>query len=310
MIVCGYEIQAGEKKHIKIPVLQAEAMEGICICGKNQGKTLVITAGVHGCEYVGIEAAKRMAEFLEPMELAGNVILIPLVNRCGFFDGRKQVVPEDEKNLNRVFPGKSNGTISERIAYTMEEYIYPCADFLIDLHSGDSNEDLIPLVFYPTKGEKAVNDKALQAAKVLSVPYRVSSQAKNGLYSWAVQKGIPSLLIERGSGGLWSENEVERCMEDMHRIMAFLGIKQGSYEKTSQADIKEAVYEDAVSDGFWYPSITAGKRVCCGEKFGVFEAYADGKRTELCAKFDGVVLYHTTALGVRAGEALAAYGKI
>ena len=53
MIVCGYEIQAGEKKHIKIPVLQAEAMEGICICGKNQGKTLVITAGVHGCEYVG-----------------------------------------------------------------------------------------------------------------------------------------------------------------------------------------------------------------------------------------------------------------
>lgn len=192
----------------------------------------------------------------------------------------------------------------------MEEYIYPCADFLIDLHSGDSNEDLIPLVFYPTKGEKAVNDKALQAAKVLSVPYRVSSQAKNGLYSWAVQKGIPSLLIERGSGGLWSENEVERCMEDMHRIMAFLGIKQGSYEKTSQADIKEAVYEEAVSDGFWYPSITAGKRVCCGEKFGVFEAYADGKRTELCAKFDGVVLYHTTALGVRAGEALAAYGKI
>ena len=106
MIVCGYEIQAGEKKHIKIPVLQAEAMEGICICGKNQGKTLVITAGVHGCEYVGIEAAKRMAEFLAPMELAGNVILIPLVNRCGFFDGRKQVVPEDEKNLNKGFPWK------------------------------------------------------------------------------------------------------------------------------------------------------------------------------------------------------------
>lgn len=309
MIVCGYEIQEGEKKNIKIPVLQAEAMEGICICGKNQGKTLVITAGVHGCEYVGIEAAKRMAGLLDPMELAGNVILIPLVNIDGFFDGRKQVVPEDGKNLNRVFPGKPDGTISERIAYAMEQYIYPCADFLIDLHSGDSNEALIPLVFYPTKGEKEINDKALQAAKVLSVPYRVSSQAKNGLYSWAVQKGIPSLLIERGAGGLWSENEVEMCMEDMHRIMAFLGIKQGSYEMIPQTDIKEAVYEEAVSDGFWYPSITAGKRVCCGEKLGFFESYADGKRTELRAKFDGVVLYHTTALGVRTGESLVAYGK-
>lgn len=310
MIVCGYEIQAGEKKNIKIPVLQGEVIEGTCICGKNQGKTLIITAGVHGCEYVGIEAAKRMSEILDPMELSGNVILIPLVNKNGFFDGRKQVVPDDEKNLNRVFPGKPNGTISERIAYAIEQYIYPCADFLIDLHSGDSNEDLIPLVFYPTKGEKEVNDKAVQAAKELSVPYRVSSQAKNGLYSWAVQKGVPSLLIERGAGGLWSENEVEMCIEDMHRIMAFLGIKQGSYEKISQIDIKEAIYEEAVSAGFWYPSITVGKRICCGEKLGVFEVYADGKRKELRAKFDGVVLYHTTALGVRAGEALAAYGKI
>ena len=80
MIVCGYEIQAGEKKYIKIPVLQAEAMEGICICGKNQGKTLVITAGVHGCEYVGIEAAKRMAEFLDPMELAVLISTALVVN--------------------------------------------------------------------------------------------------------------------------------------------------------------------------------------------------------------------------------------
>ena len=310
MIVCGYETRAGEKKNIKIPVLQAEAMEGICICGKNQGKTLVITAGVHGCEYVGIEAAKRMAELLDPMELAGNVILIPLVNIDGFLDGRKQVVPEDGKNLNRVFPGKPDGTISERIAYAMERYIYPCADFLLDLHSGDSNETLIPLVFYPTKGEKEINDKALQAAKVLSVPYRVSSQAKNGLYSWAVQKGIPSLLIERGSGGLWSENEVKMCMEDMCRIMAFLKIKEASYEQIPQTDIKEAVYEEAVSDGFWYPAITVGKRVCCGEKLGVFESFPVGERMEISAKFDGVVMYHTTALGVREGEALAAYGKI
>lgn len=310
MIVCGYKIEAGEKKSIKIPVPQAEALDGICICGKKQGKTLVITAGVHGCEYVGIEAAKRMSEMLDPMELSGNVILIPLMNRGGFFDGRKQVVPEDGENLNRAFPGRPDGTVSSRIAYVMERQIYPYADFLIDLHSGDSSEDLIPLVFYPTKGEPAVNDSALQAAKALSVSYRVSSQAKNGLYSWAVQKQIPSLLLERGAGGLWSETEIEACMNDMLRIMAFLGIKEASYEEIPQTDIKEAVYEEAASDGFWYPCTTAGKKVCRKEKLGVFEAWPEGKRTELLAEFDGVVLYHTTALGVRAGEALIAYGKI
>ena len=310
MIVCGYEIQAGEKKNIKIPVLQAEAMEGICICGKNQGKTLIITAGVHGCEYVGIETAKRMSEILEPMELSGNVILIPLVNKNGFFDGRKQVVPEDGKNINRAFPGKPDGTISERIAYAIEQYIYPCADFLIDLHSGDSNEDLMPLVFYPSRGEKEVNEKALQAAKKLLVSYRVRSQAKNGLYSWAVQKGVPSLLIERGRGGLWSENEVEACMSDIYRIMAVLGIKEASFEKTPQIDIKEAIYEEAAASGFWYPYTKAGKMIYKNEKLGVFETYPEGKRIDIIAEFDGVVLYQTTSLGAKLGDTLIAYGKL
>lgn len=72
---------------------------------KNQGKTLVITAGVHGCEYVGIEAAKRMAEFLEPMELAGNVILIPLVNRCGFLTAESRWFRRMKK-FKQGFPWK------------------------------------------------------------------------------------------------------------------------------------------------------------------------------------------------------------
>ena len=197
MIFCGYEGKPGEKAWVEIPVPDAKPIDAMLCCGMQEGKTLIVTAGVHGCEYVGMgEEARRLAEELDPAQICGNVILLPLVNAEGF-QGAKQVVPEDNENLNRVFPGEKGGTLSRRIAYAVESSLYPCGDFLIDLHSGDCNESLFPLVFFPSAGKKEVNDRALEAAKWLSVPYRVKSVAKNGLYSWAVQKELPSLLIER-----------------------------------------------------------------------------------------------------------------
>lgn len=309
MRVCGYDIMPGQKKNIKIPVPQAESIDLIVICGKNPGKTLVITAGVHGCEYVGIEAAKRLSEIIDPSELKGNIILIPLLNTNGFFEGRKQVVPEDGENLNRVFPGKMDGTISSRIAYAIEKNIYPYADFLVDLHSGDCNESLQPLVFCPDAGRQDINELALEGAKTLSVPYRVKSKSKNGLYSWAVQQKIPALLIERGANGIWSEDEVVACMNDIFRIMSFLKMKETEYEKIPQIEINEAVYEEAEGNGFWYPSVTVGERVCCGDKLGCFQTYPEKKIVDIRAKLDGFILYYTTSLGVKSGESLIAYGK-
>ena len=309
MIFCGYDIQPGQKKNIKIPVPQAEAMDAIFVCGKDVGKTLVITAGVHGCEYVGIEAAKRLSEVIDPLELRGNIILIPLLNINGFFQGSKQVIPEDNENLNRAFPGKADGTLSSRIAYAIETNIYPYADFLIDLHSGDSNESLLPLVFYPGAGNQSVNEQAIEGAKELSVPYRVKSSSKNGLYSWAVQKQIPALLIERGANGLWSEQEVEDCMNDIFRIMSFLGIRQEQYKNIDQIEITEAIYEEAETNGYWYPNITAGEKVYSGDRLGYFQTYPDKKLIDIRAKFDGLVLYYTTSLGVKSGDSLVAYGR-
>lgn len=310
MIFCGYEGKPGEKAWVEIPVPDAKPIDAMLCCGMQEGKTLIVTAGVHGCEYVGIEAVRRLAEELDPAQMCGNVILLPLVNAEGFFQGAKQVVPEDNENLNRVFPGEKGGTLSRRIAYAVESSLYPCGDFLIDLHSGDCNESLFPLVFFPSAGKKEVNDRALEAAKWLSVPYRVKSVAKNGLYSWAVQKELPSLLIERGANGRWSEDEVLACMEDVFRIMSYLEICSRSYERIHQTEITEAIYEEAQSNGFWYPDITSGERVSRGQRLGRLQSSFDGRTTEIRAAFDGVILYYTTALGVRKKDPLVAYGRV
>ena len=78
----------------------------------------MVTAGVHGCEYVGILALQKLAETLDCATLFGQVILLPLVNSKGFFAGVKQLNPADGRNLNREFPGKADGTETQRMAYS------------------------------------------------------------------------------------------------------------------------------------------------------------------------------------------------
>ena len=124
MIFCGMALAPGRKVRVPLPVPGAQPLETLCLCGAAPGRTLVVTAGVHGCEYVGVQALRRLAVELDPAELSGNVILLPLANPTGFYAGAKQVVPEDGVNLNRAFPGDPAGTLSARLAYALETALY------------------------------------------------------------------------------------------------------------------------------------------------------------------------------------------
>ena len=308
MTVWEKDVSPGEKKWVEIPVPGGEVLRGMCLRGASSGPRLVVTAGVHGCEYVGVEALRRLIKELEPGEMKGSVFLLPLANPQGFYAGAKQVVPEDKVNLNRAFPGSPQGSAAFRLAWALEQTLYPGADFLADLHSGDCNESLQPLVFFPQEGEKEVCRAARQAAQVLNVPYRVSSTAKNGLYSWAVQQKIPALLIERGCQGLWSEEEVKACQEDVLGLLCHLGICSGPVPAPLQREITKAWYVEGEEEGFWYPQVQAGDMVKKGQLLGVVENLEGSVICRVQAESDGVVLYHTTALGVGKNEPLIAYG--
>ena len=325
---------SGVKQTLPLPVTSPFPIEMTVVCGCRPGKTLVVTAGVHGCEYVGIEALNRLKQELDPAALSGRVILLPLVNPEGFYQGSKQTIPADGKNLNRMFPGKSDGTFSSRLARVLEETLYPEADFLMDLHGGDVNEALTPLIFFPTAVPEALSAAACAAAESLSVPYRVASTSRNGLYSWAAQCGIPALLVERGERGLWTEEEVAACMENVHELMRHLGIlswNQASSESAlelpetaktliqsdtssvsfPQTEIRKAIYEEAPADGFWYPAMSeAGQKLKQGALLGTLKDSYGNEIARYTAPFDGVVLYYTLSLGVRSADPLIAYGKL
>lgn len=184
------EMRAAGQYPFEIPVGGGAGIPAVCVVGGRPGKTLVVTAGVHGDEYVAAEAVRTLLRVLRPESLTGQVIFVPVVNRGGFYAGT-YLVPEDGENLNRCFPGDPAGSMTRRIAHALEQALYPQADFLLDLHSGSSYETMEPLVFFPVGAGEAVENAVRPAAQGLSLTYMVQSYARDGLYSWALRPAFP-----------------------------------------------------------------------------------------------------------------------
>ena len=260
---------------------------------------------------MGIETALRLIKELEAEKLSGNIIICPVLNTEGFYDGVKQISTSDYKNLNREFPGDEKGTSTQRLAFDIEKYLYPTADFIVDLHGGDINENLIPLIFFPYGSGKDMKNYVRDIASRMSVNFRVGSYADNGLYSYAAKKNIPAMLYERGAHGIWSEEDVLAEKKDMYKLMETLGIVKEDYDisvNKKQKEIVSAEYVEAECDGLWYPYVKQGQRIKKGELLGVLKNIEGDELQRVEAKFDATVLYYTLSLGVRKKDALIAYG--
>ena len=194
------------------------------------------------------------------------------------------------------------------MAWVIENILYPEADFLLDLHGGDWNEELAPLVFFPCGAGQTVEQETRRTAQALSVSMRVCSTARNGLYSWAAQKGIHALLLERGGNGRWTPKEVEADCEDVLRLMNYLGIIKEDFNAIHQTEITKAVYEEALADGYWFPEVCARQEVLKDALLGRWKSSDGTQSCEVRARFAGRILYETTALGVRRNDPLIAYG--
>lgn len=303
------ELETGRITGI-LPVRGGPGLPVWMIRGASDGPTLVLTAGVHGCEYVGIVALRRLFSSLSPAQIRGRVILLPLVNGEGFYTGSKQVVPSDGKNINRVFPPPAEGTRAQEIARTVAEQIYPEADFLLDLHGGDVNETMTPLVFYPATAASDVTAQARAAAQHLEVMYRIPSTAHNGLYSYAAQHSIPSLLMEVGGMGLWTEKQVELELRSIQSLMGYLDMGPAPVKNNRQQEAMEMCYAEANISGLWFPEVEAEQLISAGQMLGRTEDLEGRVLQTIHALWDGMVLYHTVSLGVTTGDALVAYGRI
>lgn len=266
--------------------------------GRSPGPKLLVTAGVHGAEYSSIEAARRLTRL--PLDgLVGELTVLPILNIEAFWQHRPYFNPRDGKNINRVFPGKADGSPSERLAAWVSGTAMPGMSAYIDLHCGDIIEALMPFAIFPDG-----HDRSRDLAIAAGFPYVMRSMAQGHSYRAAVNQGIPGVLLESGSCGLWTEESVSLIETGVKRILGKLGMLPHSAGETPRPPIYTMKVATAPVAGYWHCAVSPGARVERGEPLGVIYDLAGPGEHRIAAEVSGPVIYHVTSLAISVGEPL------
>lgn len=274
--------------------------------GAKPGKTIVALAGVHGDEYEGMWAARDVFKSLDPTEMSGNYISVPVCNPPAFA-ARQRESPLDGQNLARVFPGDPNGTISERTAAVLIEQVLPHADFLIDLHSSSSYGGMPLLVGFPEMGGEQER-VAFEAAQRFGTPIiwghptMTIGRSLSEPHKW----GVPWLYTECPSGS-WLDYDFAQIYADgVRNVMKYLGILPGeapvipNLRRLSGHGDTDAAMTTPVS-GFLRSEVRLLDEVKEGQLLGVVEDLAGRTLHELRAPSDGIVIVQHMSPPVSAG---------
>ncbi|SAI69571.1 ectoine utilization protein EutE [Bordetella ansorpii] len=256
--------------------LSAYAMVQIpVVCIRNgEGPTALLTAGNHGDEYEGQIALRNLARELEPAMLRGRVIIVPSLNYPAAEAGRR-VSPIDEGNLNRLFPGRANGGVTEMIAHYVESVLFPLADLVIDLHSGGRSLDYSHTALAQKVADPAQDEALRELLRVFGAPHSVLTTGSGGggattLYAAASRRGIPALTTELGSGATLDQQGLVIAQQGTRRVLRHYGIApELACEPAPVSQLlrslgpRHAIY--APCAGMMEPLAKAGEAVCKGQ---------------------------------------------
>ena len=305
--IAGHDLVPGRiiKDHIHVGGTEIHVPH-VIISGHKPGPVLLVTAGIHNAEFVGIQAAIELSSEIDPEQLAGTLIIVPVANRSGFENRTMSMVHEDCKNLNRVFPGDASGTAADRLAHLLFNTFIKYADAYVDLHSGDGYEELIPYVYYV--GDTLCEKQASAMASCVDTEFIVRSRCKTGgAYNIASVNGIPSVLIERGQLSMYPREEIDSDKSDVINIMKYLGMLSGSHETYTKTPLTEhELFSPAT--GCWYPEFHAGDTFFEGEKLGTIRDYFGKIIHEITATETGIIIHQCASLNILKDGPMISYG--
>jgi predicted deacylase len=286
--------------------------------GSRDGPVLALVAGTHGYEYPGITALQRLRQSLDPQALRGTLILVHIANPPSFYGRTIYVSPADGKNLNRVFPGRADGTLTERIAHVITTEVIAKADFLVDLHAGDGNEALRPYVYMPVTGDAALDAAARGMALAFGLDHIVIDagrvappEATKYLDQTALARGIPAITTETGQLGLNDERSIALAEHGVRNLMRHLGMLEGATEPNPGVVwLKDYQVINSPVTGVFRATVRDGYAVAEGGVLGeLYDAF--GARVgEVRAPFAGIVNYVIGTPPAVEGQPLAMVSRV
>ena len=245
----------------------------VAVIARGAGLTVLLMAGNHGDEYEGQIALGNLIRSLSPDEICGRVILLPSANFPAAMAGMR-TSPIDQGNLNRSFPGDPDGSVTEQIAWFIEESILPGVQVLIDLHSGGSSLSYIPAALARRSSDLAALAETIALLRAFGAPIAYLSNVPQGAQrtssAAAARKGVRHLGTELAGGGQVGAAALRTCEAGLRRVLHHLGVLQAPHpEPAPPTRLLEVVGADyyvySPEDGLFEPLVELGESVHAGQ---------------------------------------------
>jgi predicted deacylase len=285
--------------------------------GAAPGPHLLITAGVHGDEFEGMAAVRRLiALFQEPAvarSLRGRLTLVPVVNEPAWRRGQR--AGDDGLDLARNCPGRADGSPTEQIAAALSALIRG-SDYYIDLHTGGTALRIWPLAGYTLHADRAVLEAQRRMARAFNLPvvWGTTPHLEGRSLSVARDAGVPAIYAEHGGGGGCDPAGVEAYVDGCMGVMAELGMLDRPRAASRVRHIVEDARADSghlqichpsPQDGYFEPAVQLGDRVAAGDVLGTVCDTLGTSRETVWASHGGLVLVLRSFPQVKAGDSLA-----
>jgi len=310
--VSGFiDIPRGFDPETRIPVT--------VISGAAEGPVLALVAGIHGSEPSPILALQHVRDEIDPAQLRGTLILVHIANLPSFTLRTIYRGPWDQKNLNRVFPGRAEGTASDRIAHAITTQVIEQCDCLVDMHSGDGNESLRPYSYWNKLGvDDAVDERAKQMALAFGLDHIVVDRGRPRdrnasifCSNTAHLRGKPAVTTEAGGVGIPTESAVALNVRGAIGVMQHLEMLPGRHEVVERPCwIEPSEVLTSPDTGTWRPAVGVDEHVEKGALFGRVTNYFGETIAEVPAPMDGLVLYVVVSPAIGKGEPLGMIGRV
>ncbi len=257
----------------------------LVVNGAKPGPRLCLTAAVHGDELNGIEVVRRVLYRMDPQNLAGAVIGVPIVNLQGFRRGSRYL--PDRRDLNRFFPGTDYGSSASRIAYSLFNEIIVHCDALVDLHTGSFYRTNLPQLRADLTNPHV--EELAHAFSSLVVLH--SSPAPGTLRAAATAAGIATVTLEAGEPMRLQEDEVTAGVEGVWSLLNSMGMYPNDYA----GDEPQPVYYRSKwlrvnKGGILFSKVELGSHVMPGDLLGTVTDPITNTRMDIVSHLSGRVL--------------------
>jgi N-alpha-acetyl-L-2,4-diaminobutyrate deacetylase len=289
----------------------------ITVAKTGKGPTALLTGANHGDEYEGPVALMDLASSIDAAEMSGRVIIVPAMNFPAFRVATR-TSPIDNGNLNRLFPGRPDGTVTEKIADYFQRTLLPLADMVLDIHSGGKTLEFVPFCCAHRLPDTAHEQACVAAMQAFNAPYSMMLLEIDsvGMYDTAAEEmGKVFISTELGGGGTTRANTVTVAKRGVRNLLIHAGILKGKVElsPSQMLDMPSGdCFTFSEQDGVIEPCIDLGRPVRKGDVIArIWPADRTGvKPIQYRATMDGMLAGRHFPGLVKTGDCVAVTAQI